>query len=77
MHVELRECDDWIVVYKNGKRVWENHSCDLASGLEALGIAFVRTDLYDIVDDLGAMPDGSNPFPEEIPHECSCPTPCE
>ena len=67
MTIEIRTCDDWVAVYKDGKRVWNNHSCSLSAGLEALGIDFIDTDLYDQVDDLGSLPDGSVPFPEEIP----------
>lgn len=38
--IEIREVDDWTAVYKDGKKVWENHSCPLTEGLRALGIGF-------------------------------------
>lgn len=62
--IDVRECDDWIAVYKDGKKVWENHSCGLVEGLDALGIGFVQE--WVKVDDLGNGPGGRDPFPDEI-----------
>lgn len=62
--IDVRECDDWIAVYKDGKKVWENHSCPLAEGLHALDIEFARE--WMKVDDLGNGPGGRDPFPDEI-----------
>ena len=64
--IEIRECDDWIAVYKDGCKVWENHSCSGKDALEALGIPFRYVDLYDAVDDCGYLADGSDPFPEAL-----------
>lgn len=43
--IHLAECDDWIAVYKDGQKVYENHSVDPRTLLEALGIPF--TSVYD------------------------------
>lgn len=68
MRIDIRTCDDGIAVYKDGKCVWNGHSCSLPEGLDALGIPIASyTDLDDVLDDSGNMPDGSDPFPEEIP----------
>jgi hypothetical protein len=67
MKIDLRTCDDWVAVYKDGKLVWSNHSCPLEEGLEALGIEYTRVELDDQMDDLGNMADGSDPFPEQLP----------
>lgn len=68
MRIDIRDCDDWIAVYKDGKRVWNGHSCRLPEGLDALGIAIAsHTNLDDLIDDIGNMPDGSDPFPETLP----------
>lgn len=40
MKIDLLTADDWVAVYKDGTKVWENHSCPLAEGLTALGIDF-------------------------------------
>lgn len=69
MQINIRQCDDWIAVYKDGHQVWANHSCPLTEGLEALGIPFDYLDLYDEIDDLGNLPDGSDPFPDDIVFE--------
>lgn len=61
--IEIRTADDWIAVYKDGKRVWENHSCGIREGLKALGIPFYDHDMEADVDDNN--PDAS--FPEELP----------
>ena len=67
MKIVIRECDDWVAVYKDGEKVEENHSVPLTRGLEALGIEFEVVDLFDQVSDLGTLPDGSDPFPERLP----------
>lgn len=67
MKIQIRSCDDWVAVYKDGERVWNTHSCRLQEGLEALGIPFEVEDLDDQLDDLGNMIDGSDPFPERLP----------
>lgn len=67
MEIEIRSCDDWVAIYKDGERVWQNHSCSIREGLEALGIVFQDVDLYDKVDDCSSLPDGSDPFPERLP----------
>jgi hypothetical protein len=67
MTIEIRTCDDWTAVYKDGRKVEENHSVPLRQGLEALGIEFNYVDLYDEVDpDTGSLKDGSDPFPETL-----------
>jgi hypothetical protein len=66
MKITIRECDDWVAIYKDGRKVEENHSCGIRQGLEALGIEFEYQDWYDKVPDDGIMPDGSDPFPEAI-----------
>ena len=40
MKIHIRESDDWIALYKDGKKVWANHSCPIDMGLTALGIDF-------------------------------------
>lgn len=74
MQIEIRETDDWIAVYKDGEKVWDNHSCPLRQGLEALGIEFRYVDLYDRIDYTGALSEatevgqeGAEPFPERLP----------
>jgi hypothetical protein len=67
MRVQIRTCDDWIAVYKDGERVWNTHSCRIQEGLEALGIPFEAEDFDDRLDDIGNMEDGSDPFPERLP----------
>jgi hypothetical protein len=66
MKITIRQCDDWVAVYRDGKKVEENHSCDLKRGLEALGIEFEYVDLYDEIDDIGDMKGGGDPFPETL-----------
>lgn len=66
MKIVVRQCDDWVAVYKDGEKVWDNHSCPITEGLRALGIEFEYVDLFDEVDDLGQLPDGSDPFPEKL-----------
>lgn len=61
MKIDIRECDDWIAVYKDGKKVWENHSCPLVDGLAALGIPFKRE--YDDRDPFTVDID----FPDTLP----------
>jgi hypothetical protein len=67
MRIQVRTCDDWIAVYKNGERVWSTHSCPLTEGLRALGIDFEAEDIDDQMDEYGGMKDGSDPFPERLP----------
>ena len=75
MTIEIRHCDDWIAVYKDGRKVEEGHSCDLRRGLRALGIEFRDVDLDDYIDWTGALtrdhPEvgatGDEPFPEVLP----------
>lgn len=64
--IVIRQCDDWVAVYKDGKRVWSTHSCSIHDGLEALGISFERVDLDDQLDDLGNLASGADPFPETL-----------
>lgn len=66
MSITIRTCDDWVAVYKNGHKVWENHSCPLEEGLRALGIDYERIDLDDQMDTYATMRDGSDPFPENL-----------
>jgi hypothetical protein len=71
MKITIRHCDDWIAVYKDGQKVWENHSCSIRDGLEALGIDFEDQDYHDKVDDYGGLKApfgkrGSNPFPDTL-----------
>lgn len=66
--IDIRTCDDWVAVYKDGVRVWDNHSCPLRDGLEALGIPFVERDFHDEMDyDLGVLKNGEDAFPEKLP----------
>lgn len=69
MSIELRTCDDWIAVYRDGQKVWESHSCPLRQGLEALGIEFTERDLdaegLDV--DTLRLPSGEDAFPERLP----------
>lgn len=67
MKITIRTCDDWVAVYKDGRKVEENHSCSIQQGLDALGIEFEHVDLDDQMDDIGNMADGSDPFPETLP----------
>lgn len=67
MDIEIRSCDDWVAIYKDGQQVWQNHSCSIHDGLEALGIEFRNVDLHDKVDDCGCLADGTDPFPERLP----------
>ncbi len=70
MRIDIRTCDDWVAVYKDGRKVEENHSVPLRRGLEALGIEFHHVDLDEQMDPVTlAMPDGSEPFPERL---CEC-----
>lgn len=68
MRIQIREVDDWVAVYKDGEKVWENHSCTLVEGLRQLGIPFDHTYYedgeYDSV--VAALPDGSDLFPERL-----------
>lgn len=50
--IVIRQCDDWIAVYLNEERVFQNHSCSLADGLDALGIGF---------EDVEVDPDENDP----------------
>lgn len=56
--IHLLECDDWVAVYSDGHKVWENHSCSLRDGLEAVGIPFTREYIEDTTD---------VEFPERLP----------
>lgn len=67
MRIEIRTCDDWIAVYKDGERVINQHSCRLGDGLQALGIPFEEEDFDDRMDtSLGVLKDGTDPFPERL-----------
>ncbi len=68
MKINIRECDDWVAVYKDGKKVWENHSCSLKDGLDSLGIYFehVYFEFSEMNEWGDLLKDGSDPFPEEI-----------
>jgi hypothetical protein len=68
MKIEILTADDWVAVYKDGERVWNNHSCPLEAGLEALGIPYTSEDLDPLLDDIGELKDGSgrDPFPERL-----------
>lgn len=48
MKITITECDDWMAIYKDGRRVWNTHSCGIKEGLEALGIEFDHIDQYDV-----------------------------
>lgn len=37
---------DWISVYRDGNKVWDNHSCPLQEGLKALGIEFEEREIF-------------------------------
>lgn len=72
MSIVLRTVDDWIAVYKDGEKVWENHSCHIAEGLRALGISFDNQRLdedpkYGFDVDTLTLGDGSDAFPEVLP----------
>lgn len=64
IHIRTSADGDWIAVYKDGRMVEQNHSCDIRQGLEALGISF--TDEEMVLDDIGNLPDGADPFPERL-----------
>lgn len=65
MRIDLRSCDDWIAVYKDGAKVFENHSCGLREGLRALGVPFESVELE--VDDITlTTPEGEDAFPEKL-----------
>lgn len=66
MQIEIRSCDDWVAVYKDRRKVWENHSCGIREGLEALGIPFEDRDLHEKVDGFGWLLDGSEAFPDKL-----------
>jgi hypothetical protein len=67
MNITIRECDDWVAVYKDGRKVEEGHSCDLKRGLQALDIDFEHVDLHDDMDyGIGALKDGTDAFPEKL-----------
>lgn len=69
MTIEIRACDDWVAVYKDGHAVEENHSVSIVRGLEALGIEFEYRyfDEDEMDDDLGQLRDGTDPFPPDLP----------
>lgn len=67
MSIEIRSCDDWVAVYRDGVKVFENHSCSLADGLRALGMPADEVDLDEKVDQDGYMlDDGSYAFPDRL-----------
>lgn len=41
--IELRRCDDWIAVYLDGRKVYENHSVTPGELLDVLKISHVDT----------------------------------
>lgn len=53
---------DWIAVYKDGEKVYENHSCQLHEGLEALGIEFERQEVFPVQREFWV----GNEFPETL-----------
>lgn len=67
MSITIRHCDDWVAVYRDGRKVEENHSCDIRRGLEALGIEFEDVDLDGQMDEsLGCLKEGGDAFPEVL-----------
>lgn len=42
MKIHIRQTDDWIAVYKDGKCVFNTHSCSLEEGLLAFGIDYTE-----------------------------------
>lgn len=65
--IDIRSCDDWVAVYKDGVKVEEGHSCSLERGLEALGIPYVARDFHEEMDyELGNLKDGTDAFPETL-----------
>lgn len=64
--ITIRTCDDWVAVYKDGRKVFENHSCSLATGLRELGIDHEYVDLDGEIDHLGNLKGGGDPFPEVL-----------
>lgn len=66
MAIEVRSCDDWVAIYKDGAKVWENHSCDIVSGLEALGIPFERMSFDTNGYGEPITYDGSEAFPDTL-----------
>lgn len=67
MNIEIRHCDDWIAVYRDGNKVYENHSCSIRDGLDALEIPYHNADLYEKVDYDGYFSNGESAFPEKLP----------
>jgi len=68
MNIEIRECDDWVAVYKDGHLVEQNHSVSLTRGLDALGIDFTH-DYFDDDEmdfDTGTLKDGAEAFPVNL-----------
>lgn len=66
MNVHFRTSDqgDWVALYVEGKLVASNHSLDVRSVLDGLGIAYTSEVME--LDDIGNTADGSDPFPERL-----------
>lgn len=61
MRIDIRQCDDWIAIYKDGVKIDEGHSCSLARGLELLEIEHSYIYLDEINED-----DPMEDFPETL-----------
>jgi hypothetical protein len=68
MNIQIREVDDWIAVYRDGRKVYEGHSATPEMLLDALGIEHQRRyfESGDYDPDTATLPDGSDLFPEEL-----------
>lgn len=66
--IEYRAVDDWVALYKDGKKVAEGHSIPTTRALAALGIEFTNKywDHDEMDEVLGVLKDGTDPFPETI-----------
>lgn len=66
--ITIRGCDDWVAVYKDGVKVWSNHSCSIKDGLEALGIPFEERYFEpEEMNEWGdSLADGTDPFPKVL-----------
>lgn len=67
MRIHVRTADDWMALYVDGRKVYENHDIPLTFGLRELGIEFTSDDVHEDMDyDTGSLKDGGDPFPETL-----------
>lgn len=63
MEITIAHCDDWLALYKDGKKVYENHSCSLKEGLRYLGIEYEDMNLEAFDEQISERGDY---FPETL-----------